>query len=185
MHEGRCLGVCAVRYTSSEGPTAALAPGSCCPQPGLPGRPMAPARKAPWNAQPMAGRVILVRTRVPGSVIHPCPPHPANREPSGYFRDGFLAMSLPPAWLSFDQTPSKPFRAEGEAAHALRWAVWTSQCLSNAECFGKTETNVPCSIYSTACGTTVPPPAVLGMSLAGGEHHGKSFVRKKTQEQDL
>lgn len=36
---------------------------------------------------------------------------------------------------------------------------------SNAECFGKAATNGPCSICSAACGTTVPPPVVLGIRV--------------------
>lgn len=39
----------------------------------------------------------------------------------------------------------------------------------------------PCSPYGTACRTTGFPPAALGMSLAGGEHHGKPSVRNKNQ----
>lgn len=35
----------------------------------------------------------------------------------------------------------------------------------NAQCFGKQSTNGPCSIGSAACGTTVPPPVVLGIRV--------------------
>lgn len=95
--------------------------------------------------------------------------------PSGDFRDG----CWPPACLqSLDPTPSKPSCAEGEAAPALIWAARTCQCPSNAEYFGKTEANGPCSPSGMGQSHSVTT-AVLGRSLAGGEHHGKSSVREK------
>lgn len=77
-------------------------------------------------------------------------------------------MSWPPAWLAFDQTPSKPFCAGGEAAQALGWAVWTCQCPSNAQ----KQNQWPVQPQ----GVTSSSP---GVSLVGGEHPGKSCVREK------